>query len=48
MIDGFGRTSQSWGLLLQRLANGRISNYLQGFVWGLLIIIGWFLLRSVA
>lgn len=48
MVGGVARTFNSWGVLLRQLATGRISNYLQGFVWGLLLIIGWFLLRAVA
>ncbi len=48
IVYGFGRTFTHWGKLLRLMTNGRISTYLQGFVWGLLVIIGWFLLRSVA
>ncbi len=47
-IDGVARTCLACGQKLRMLANGRISSYLQGFVWGLLIIVGWFLLRAVA
>ncbi len=48
LLTGFAKTFIGWGESLRLLANGRISSYLQGFVWGLLIIVGWFLLRAVA
>ena len=48
LLDGIAATFVSWGQSLRLLANGRISSYLQGFIWGLLIIVGWFLLRAVA
>jgi len=47
-LDGLARICITWGQSLRRLANGKISTYLQGFVWGFLIILGWFLLRAVA
>ncbi len=47
-LDGFVKTFSSWGEALRLFANGRVSQYLLGFIWGLLIIVGWFLLRSVA
>jgi NADH-quinone oxidoreductase subunit L len=46
LIDGFARTCVAWGQSLRLLANGRIAFYLQGFAWGLLVIVGWFLLRA--
>ncbi|MDX2480469.1 MAG: hypothetical protein QNK24_09030, partial [Desulfuromusa sp.] len=48
LIEGFARTCVSWGQSLRKMTNGQISSYLQGFIWGLLLIIGWFLLRAVA
>lgn len=37
-----------WGEALRYLADGKISRYLHGLVWGFLLILGWFLLRAVA
>ncbi len=48
LLHGCARTFICWGESLRILSNGRVSNYLQGFVWGFLIIVGWFLLRAVA
>ena len=48
VLHGCARTFICWGESLRLLTNGRVSNYLQGFVWGFLIIVGWFLLRAVA
>lgn len=46
LLEGFARTFVGWGQGLRALTNGRIGFYLQGFVWGLLLIVGWFLLRA--
>lgn len=46
LLEGFARTFVSWGQGLRTLTNGRIGFYLQGFIWGLLLIVGWFLLRA--
>ncbi|MFO7578050.1 MAG: NADH-quinone oxidoreductase subunit L [Pelovirga sp.] len=47
VLNGSVRTAVSWGDMLRGLANGKVSSYLQGLVWGLLLIVGWFLLRAV-
>ncbi len=47
-LHGCARAFVCWGESLRGMTNGRVSNYLQGFVWGFLIIVGWFLLRAVA
>lgn len=46
LLEGFARTFVGWGQSLRLLTNGRIAFYLQGFVWGLLMIVSWFLLRA--
>lgn len=46
-LVGTARTFTSWGLLLRGLADGKVSSYLQGLVWGLVLIVGWFLLRAL-
>ena len=48
LIEGIAGSCLRWGNALRRLTNGRIASYLQGFAWGLLVLLGWFLLRSVA
>jgi NADH-quinone oxidoreductase subunit L len=45
LLEGVARTCLAWGRGVRLLTNGRIGFYLQGFVWGLLLIVGWFLLR---
>ena len=47
LLAGGSRLLVSWGEALRLLTNGRLIYYLQGFVWGLLIIVGWFLLQAV-
>lgn len=47
LLSGGSRLLVSWGETLRLLTNGRLSYYLLGFVWGLLIIVGWFLLQAV-
>ncbi|HEY5674095.1 MAG TPA: NADH-quinone oxidoreductase subunit L [Malonomonas sp.] len=47
LLEGFARTCLNWGQALRFFADGKISRYLQGFVWGLLLIVGWFLLQAV-
>jgi NADH-quinone oxidoreductase subunit L len=46
LLAGGSRLLISWGEALRLLTNGRLIYYLQGFVWGLLIIVGWFLLQA--
>ncbi len=46
LLEGVARTFVGWGQGLRTLTNGRIGFYLQGFIWGLLLIVGWFLLRA--
>jgi len=47
LVEGFAKTSFELGHITRFLADGRISRYLQGFAWGLLLIVGWFLLLAV-
>jgi NADH-quinone oxidoreductase subunit L len=36
-----------WGGYVRRLSTGQITFYLQGFAWGVLLMLGWFLLMAV-
>jgi hypothetical protein len=36
-----------WGSMLVQLTTGRLTTYLSSFVWGFLILLGWFLLKLV-
>ncbi|MCM2264703.1 MAG: NADH-quinone oxidoreductase subunit L [Desulfuromonadales bacterium] len=46
-LDGLARQTTACGERLRGLTTGRVSTYLAGFVWGFLIILGWFLLALV-
>ena len=46
-LDGLARQTTACGERLRRLTTGRVSTYLSGFVWGFLLILGWFLLALV-
>lgn len=46
-LNGCARTCVGWGQLLRGLADGRVNHYLYGMLWGLLLIVGWFLLQAV-
>jgi len=46
VVEGIGRTMLHWGGYFRRLATGQISFYLQGFAWGLLLMLGWLLLKA--
>lgn len=46
LLEGCARMFLGWGQGLRLLTNGRVGFYLQGFAWGLLLIVGWFLLRA--
>ena len=46
-IDGLARQTTACGERLRHLTTGRVSTYLAGFVWGFLILLGWFLLALV-
>jgi NADH-quinone oxidoreductase subunit L len=46
-LEGVAHQTAACGERLRGLATGRISTYLSGFVWGFLIILGWFLLALV-
>jgi len=48
LLDGLASGSQGWSRSLRVLSDGKISRYLQGFAWGFLLIVGWFLLKAVA
>lgn len=47
VLEGVARLCLHWGGYVRRLSNGQIAFYLQGFAWGLLLIVGWFLLMAV-
>ncbi|TLM65937.1 MAG: NADH-quinone oxidoreductase subunit L [Deltaproteobacteria bacterium] len=46
-LDGLARQTTACGERLRRLTSGHVSTYLAGFIWGFLIILGWFLLALV-
>ncbi len=46
VVEGIGRTMLHWGGYFRLLATGQISFYLQGFAWGLLLMLGWLLLKT--
>ena len=46
-LDGIARQTTACGERLRELTTGRVSTYLGAFVWGFLIILGWFLLVLV-
>jgi len=46
VVEGIGRTMLHWGGYIRLLATGQISFYLQGFAWGLLLMLGWLLLKA--
>ncbi len=47
LLAGCAATCVSWGQRLRTLADGRVNHYLYGLLWGMLLIVGWFLLRAV-
>ncbi len=47
VVEGIGRTMLHWGGYFRQLATGQVSFYLQGFAWGLLLMLGWLLLKAV-
>ncbi|MHB8707901.1 MAG: NADH-quinone oxidoreductase subunit L [Desulfuromonadales bacterium] len=46
-LEGLSRQTEACGERLRVLTTGRISTYLTAFVWGFLIMLGWFLLEVV-
>ncbi len=46
-INGLARMVSGWGSMLVQLTTGRLTTYLSSFVWGFLILLGWFLLKLV-
>jgi NADH-quinone oxidoreductase subunit L len=46
-INGLARMVSGWGSILVQLTTGRLTTYLSSFVWGFLILLGWFLLKLV-
>lgn len=46
VVEGIGRTMLHWGGYFRRLATGQVSFYLQGFAWGLLLMLGWLLIKA--
>lgn len=47
VVEGVARLCMHWGGYVRKLSTGQITFYLQGFAWGLLLILGWFLLSAV-
>lgn len=47
LLNGCAATCVSWGQRLRLLADGRVNHYLYGMLWGMLLIVGWFLLQAV-
>ncbi len=47
VVEGIGRTMLHFGSYFRQLATGQVSFYLQGFAWGLLLMVGWMLLKAV-
>ena len=47
IMDGISRLCLHWGGYARKLTTGQVAFYLQGFAWGLLLIVGWFLLSAV-
>ncbi len=45
-LEGAGRLCLGWGDLLRRATTGRLATYLAAFGWGLLIILGYFFVRT--
>lgn len=48
VVEGIGRAFLHWGGYFRQLANGQVSFYLQGFAWGLLLMLGWLLIKAAA
>ncbi len=46
-VDGIARQTSACGERLRLLTTGRVSTYLAAFLWGFLIMLGWFLLALV-
>ncbi len=46
-LHGLADQTRQHGERTRKMATGRISTYLQGFAWGLVILLGWFLLEMV-
>ncbi|PNU21733.1 NADH-quinone oxidoreductase subunit L [Geothermobacter hydrogeniphilus] len=46
-LHGLAGVTQKQGDRTRQLATGRISTYLHGFAWGLVLMLGWFLLEMV-
>ncbi len=47
LLEGSARACRQGGEYLRRLATGKVSSYLAAFAWGLLVILGYFLLVLV-
>lgn len=48
LLGGMAKLMYSWGQGVRLLTNGRTGFYMQGFIWGFLTMIGWFLIRALA
>ena len=47
VLNGAARGCTDLGSRLRTMADGKVSAYLHGLVWGFVLIIGWFLLRAL-
>jgi NADH-quinone oxidoreductase subunit L len=47
LVDGTGRSAQGIGSLVRRMTNGKLSTYVAAFAWGLVAMLGWFLLWTL-
>jgi len=45
LLDSAARGCGAWGEGLRQLTTGRISRYLAAFAWGLVLVLGWFLVN---
>ncbi|HBT83674.1 MAG TPA: NADH-quinone oxidoreductase subunit L [Desulfuromonas sp.] len=46
-LDLFAKAILAWGEYLRLVVSGRVSHYLGGVAWGLLLVLGWLLLTTV-
>ena len=46
-LSGLAKMATGWGRLIMQMTTGRLTTYLSSFAWGLLLLLGWFLLKLV-
>ncbi|MFO7982875.1 MAG: NADH-quinone oxidoreductase subunit L [Desulfuromonadales bacterium] len=47
ILDLLSRACQEGGELLRRLSTGRLSSYIGAFAWGLVVILGWYVIQAL-